>query len=112
MVRFVSVGPKNEIAQLNQVIGAISIGHGLYSVDCEKREGLPTINIGVAGKKFPLTPKEYIVEITDDKGTICYIGFAEGVNNLWSLGDVFHRAYYTEYDLGKNRVGFATAADR
>jgi hypothetical protein len=42
-------------------------------------------------------------------GAIKLRDFPESLSNLWIVGDVFLRKYYSVYDLGKNRVGFAPA---
>lgn len=47
-----------------------------------------------------------MVKVIQDGNTICISGFMGG-SSLWILGDVFVGSYYTEFDLGNNRIGFA-----
>ncbi|GFO19108.1 cathepsin d [Plakobranchus ocellatus] len=110
------VGPTKEIARLNDRLGAIPIIGlaDMYLFNCSEVNRLPTVNFIFNGKKLALTGTEYVIKVNSKDGPVCVSGFCgrdhtEGAIPLWILGDVFTRAYYTQFDKGRARVGFAKA---
>jgi len=105
-------GPSKEVEKLNHMIGATPIVGGEYIIDCDKVSGLPPIDFMIAGKKFTLTGDQYVLKVTQAGQSQCISGFIgldvpPPAGPIWILGDVFIGPYYTKFDLGQNRLGFA-----
>ncbi|XP_053249097.1 gastricsin-like [Podarcis raffonei] len=104
--------PQQYIASFAQAVGAQQNQYGEYAVACSNVQNLPTISFNINGVSFPLSPSAYIL----NNNGYCTVGIeptylpSQNGQPLWILGDVFLRKYYSVYDMGNNRIGFAAAA--
>ncbi|XP_071476483.1 lysosomal aspartic protease-like [Diadema antillarum] len=107
-------GPSATIKQLVEQIGGAPFTSGEYLIDCNKIDTVPDVTITLNKQKFVLTGRDYILEVQQSSVTMCIVGFIgldvpPPAGPLWILGDPFLRTYYTKFDRGNNRLGFATA---
>jgi hypothetical protein len=96
------VGPASEV---NSLIAAI----GTVNSDCSNINSLPNISFNMNDHEFSVAPEYYVLREQTSSGINCTVGISsmDGNPGLWILGDTFIRAYYTVFDKGGNRVGFA-----
>merc|ERR1711862_317204 len=90
-------------------------GQGQYAVDCNTVDSLPVFSFTIGGKVFELTGRDYILEVSQLGQTQCISGFFGlelPMGPWWIMGDVFIGKFYSEFDMGNMRVGFATAVQK
>lgn len=111
-------GPSEEVDALHRILGSRGLEFGLVALDCDQVAQMPKISFRLHGHSLELTPTDYVAQATGEDGRrYCTSGFSSlnskfltGGKPKWILGDVFLSKFYTEFDLAKNRVGFAIAA--
>ncbi|GFN91627.1 cathepsin d [Plakobranchus ocellatus] len=111
-------GPTEETRALNQQLGGKWFkgpqGLSNYKFDCSEVDDLPDVEFIVNGKKLSLSSRDYTAEMELYGETICVsrilsMGWRESGEPDWILGLNFMRAYYTQFDKGNRRIGFAKA---
>lgn len=99
-----------------EIIGLmlLKIGH-VGPIDCTKIDTLPKISFKIGGDMYDLPPSQYVLKVTGQQGDEqCIIGlepmsFPKEFGTTLILGDSFIKYYYTHFDEGKGRIGFAKA---
>lgn len=82
------------------------LGSGFYAYPCSSP---PQISFMFGGRAFPISPQSFSLGRVSKGSSYC-VGGIVGESQLpfWIVGDVFLRNVYSVFDLGSNRVGFAT----
>ncbi|XP_032271776.1 chymosin-like [Halichoerus grypus] len=100
------VGPSSDILNIQTAIGATKDQYGEFNINCGSLSSMPEVVFEIHGQKYPLPSSAYT---STDMG-FCTSGFqGEGDSQLWILGDVFIREYYSVFDRVNNRLGLAKA---
>lgn len=101
------VGSTSDVSAIASMLGAKPSMNGEYTIDCGGNH--PDFVVTVNGIKLTIPSSKYIMNM----GSQCMLGIAGmdlGSHHLWILGDVFMREYYSVFDFGNKRIGFALSA--
>ncbi|GFO45939.1 cathepsin d [Plakobranchus ocellatus] len=112
------VGPSDEVDALNKRLGAKPLQQGdrkLYTFDRHELKSLPNLEFIVNGHKLSMTSRDYAAQFPGMRIGQFYSGivgkeFKRGETPVWSLGFSFMRTFYTQFDKGNRRIGFAKAS--
>ncbi|EJK50057.1 hypothetical protein THAOC_31014 [Thalassiosira oceanica] len=100
-------GPSAEIRKIASSVGASANLLGQYTIDCALVPNLPDLEFTINGKPFKVPGKDLVIQ-AQGMCLFALMGMDIPTGPKWILGDVFMRQYYTIFDYGQERVGFAT----
>lgn len=87
---------------------------GPVDQDCNNYHNKPNVYFKMNGIKYKLEPEDYILKTKIGGVTVCQNGIISapyGLENMVILGDQFIRVYYTHFDFGNDRIGFARSSN-
>jgi hypothetical protein len=106
------VGPSRSMVDL---LAMVHVAHDCSVIDYDQ---MPTLEFRIRTedgeiRTFALTGRDYLLKIVKHGRKVCAPGFLPldifGRRNVWIMGDVFIRTFYSVFDRENHRVGFARA---
>ncbi|XP_078424029.1 nothepsin isoform X1 [Cetorhinus maximus] len=104
-------GPYTSLRHMFPDDSQTQLSRGELMVECKKIPMLPNLTFTIGGVEYTLEAEDYIKKFQKEQA-VCLYGF-QAINiysskgPLWILGDVFLAKFYTIFDRGNDRVGFA-----
>jgi len=104
-------GPVADVAAIAAALGATPVVPGEeYAILCAKVPLMPDLHIGIGGKDYVFKGADYVIQQAGDPLCVLAIlglDIPPPAGPLWIMGDTFIRKYYTAFDMGNQRLGFA-----
>ena len=77
-----------------------------WRIPCSTNSSSEQIDFELDGKTFAIPVADLVREVSWEKN-YCYSGMVESDLPFIVMGDVFLKSWYTVFDFGNTRVGFA-----
>lgn len=101
------VAPAEIVRHLHAGIkGAVFTLKSGWLIPCAANSTNEKVAFELAGKTFTVPVSDLVREQSSEKN-LCYSGLIESDLPFTVMGDVFLKSWYSVFDFGQNRVGFA-----